>query len=192
MKSYIFDPFLKITVLRNYCSVGIGLNIEFTKRQFVISIILLFLHIVLLFSCMSLSSLFSSTSPSSFLPLSHQAWRPKTLLQHLKLRSKSGQMWRLTLAQVSVQHPHTPQSRFAHFRCSAGAEGDGALTPGIGLTFLNWRLKLPPSHSHPTFSSLEINVPPLPAPHFASPVEPINPTGTPDSQNYKPEKAKHQ
>lgn len=56
-------------------------------------------------------------------PLSCQAWRPKTLLQHLKLRSKSGQMWRLALAQVSVQHPHTPQSRFAHFRCSAGAEG---------------------------------------------------------------------
>ena len=58
--------------------------------------------------------------PSPFSPLSCQACGPKTLLRHLRLRSSSGQIWRLALAQVSVRHPHTPQPHFARFRCSAG------------------------------------------------------------------------
>lgn len=113
-------------------------------------------------------------------PLSCQTWRPKTLLQHLRLRSSSGQMWRLALAQVSVQHPHTPRARFARFRCSAG----GRLSPLAPLSLLSADGLSSLHPSIPTFSSLEINVPPLPA----SPVEPINSTSRSDSPNHKPEK----
>lgn len=82
-------------------------------------------------------------------PLSCQAWRPKTLLQHLRLRSSSGQMWRLALAQVSVQHPHTPQTRFARFRCSAG----GRLSPLAPLSPLSTDgLSSLPLPSHLQFS----------------------------------------
>lgn len=119
--------------------------------------------------CLYPISHFSPFSAVLSLLLSSWACGPKTLLQHLRIRSSSGQIWRLTLVHVSVWHPHTPPFCLAHFRCFKGG-GISPLAP-LSLKKKNWLKFRPFSNQLPW-----VNCATTICSSFYIPVEPINST----------------